>query len=100
MSDGLRSMRRFLTSSSLSLVLSEELPICRDVSEFMEEAGVSVEDVLRFMGEEYTVIYVCNRGEGCGEGFLLGHLTERGVGKVLLRGKEVFGGWDNFRGFT
>ncbi len=100
MSDGLRSVRRFLESNSLSLMLSEELPICREVLEFMGEAGISVEDVLRFMGEEYTVIYVCNQGEGCGDGFLLGHLTGKGVGKVLLRGKEVFGGWDNFRGFT
>lgn len=100
MSDGLRSVRRFLTLNSLSLMLSEELPICRDVSEFMEEVGIGVEDMLRFMGEEYTVIYVCDRGEGCGDGFLLGHLTERGFGKVLLRGREVLGGWDNFKGFT
>ncbi len=99
-SDGLRSVRRFLTSNSLSLILSEELPICRDVSEFMEEMGVSVEDVLRFMGEEYTVIYVCRQGEKCGNGLLLGHLTEKGAGKVLLKGREVLGGWDNFRGFT
>jgi len=100
MSDGLRSVRRFLKLNSLSLMLSEELPICRDVSEFMERANVSLEDVLRFMGEEYTVIYVCHHDEECGDGLLVGYLTEKEVGRVLLREREVLGGWDNFKGFT
>jgi len=99
-SDGLRSVSRFLKLNSLSLTLSEELPICSDVVEFAEETGIEVEDVLRFMGEEYAIIYVCNRGSGCGNGFLLGQLTEGSAGKVLLNGKELLGGWDNFRGFT
>lgn len=99
-SDGLRSVSRFLKLNSLSLTLSEELPICSDVVEFAEETGIEVENVLRFMGEEYAIIYVCSRGNECGDGLLLGHLTDGSVGKVLLKGKELLGGWDNFRGFT
>jgi len=98
-SDGLRSVSRFLKLNSVSLTLSEELPICSDVVEFAEEIGIEVENVLRFMGEEYAVIYVCSRGGECGDGLLLGHLTDGSVGKVLLNGKELLGGWDNFRGF-
>ncbi len=98
-SDGLRSIRRFLRMNSLSLVLTENPPICEDVIELIEELGVSTYDVLKFLGEEYTILYVCREGTSCGDGLLLGSLVDRDIGRVFLNGREVPGGWDNFKGF-
>ncbi len=98
-SDGLRSIRRFLRMNSLSLALTENPPICEDIIELIEELGVNTYDVLRFLGEEYTILYVCREGASCGDGLLLGSLVDRDVGKVFLNEREVPGGWDNFKGF-
>ncbi len=94
-SDGLRSISRLLKLNGLSLELFEDLPICPEVREIMEEHGIGVEDVLAYLGEEFNIAYVPN--EGIKPQYVLGRLVKGGVGVVTLGGRRVTGGWDDFR---
>lgn len=94
-SDGLRSLRRVLKLSNVALRLADELPLCEEVNHFMEETGLRVEEILQYLGEEYLVAY-----SGYSDiGFPLGEITSGNPGSIIYKGKEIAGGWDNFKGF-
>lgn len=97
-SDGLESIRKVLRLNGVGLKLYTEVPICPEVKEFMEEFDVPLEEILAFMGEEYVVVFVPK--DGCpAQGRVLGEVIKEPVGEVVLEGKTLKGGWDNFRGF-
>ncbi len=97
-SDGLRSVRTVI-EGKFDLILEEELPLCPEVSELISHTGVSTEEVLRYLGEEFAIVYTLTEGfKGVNPGLRLGVL-KRGSGRVFYRGREIEGGWDNFRGF-
>ncbi len=97
-SDGLRSIRRMLELNGLSLELSEDLPLCPEVAEVMVDHGISAEEVLRYMGEEFIIAYVPREGVGR-ERNVVGRFVRGAPGVISFRGREVAGGWDNFRGY-
>ena len=96
-SDGLTSLTRFLRELGLDLLIDgSSIPLCPEVREFMDTYRVDVKTVLRFLGEEYVVVFTCSEDV---ERFpKLGRLVEGG-GRVFIDGKEVRGGWDNFLGY-
>ena len=94
-SDGLRSLRRVLKLSNVALRLVDELPLCEEVMRFMEETGLCIEEILQFLGEEYLIAYSGSSDSG----FLLGEIVSGRPGSIIYEGKEIIGGWDNFKGF-
>ncbi len=98
-SDGLSSIRRVLKYHNLDLVINDELPLCREVLEFMEATGITTDDVLKYLGEEYLIAFsVIHESSIKGKYPLLGKLR-RGSGNIIFRGKVLHYGWDNFRGY-
>jgi len=96
-SDGLYSLTKVLRKLRLDLVLSDDLPLCKEVIEFMDEFNVDTLDVLKYLGEEYIIVF--NDPHNSLRRYpILGELKE-GKGNVIYRGKVVRGGWDNFKGF-
>jgi len=96
-SDGLYSLTKVLRRLGLNLVLSDDLPLCKEVTEFMNEFNINVLDILRYLGEEYTIVF--NDPYNSLKHYpILGELRE-GRGDIIYRGRVVRGGWDNFRGF-
>ena len=94
-SDGLRSLLRILKLGGVGLKV-KELPLCSEVIEFMRETRTSVDEIIRYMGEE-MVIFFTSRDE-IEECYELGVISE-GAG-IIIDGKLITeGGWDNFRGF-
>ena len=94
-SDGLRSLLRVLKLSNVGLKV-KELPLCNEVIEFMRETKTSVDEIIRYMGEE-MVIFFTSRDE-VKECYEVGVISE-GAG-IIIDGKLITeGGWDNFKGF-
>ena len=96
-SDGLYSLTKVLRRLRLDLVLSDDLPLCKEVIEFMNEFNVDTLDILKYLGEEYIIVF--NDPHNSLRHYpILGELRE-GKGNIIYKGKVVRGGWDNFKGF-
>ncbi len=95
-SDGLYSITKVIRRLGLDLILNEDLPICDEVFEFMRRFGIDLNDVLRYLGEEYTIVFSF---EGKLSGYPVLGTLRKGKGRVFYGGKQLVGGWDNFRGF-
>ncbi|MCD6323987.1 MAG: hypothetical protein J7L55_02620 [Desulfurococcales archaeon] len=93
-SDGLESLRRVLRINGVGLRLHDELPFCSEVADIMEEAELSPEEILYFLGEEFIVAYT-----GPGGAVLLGEIIDTHPGQIIYKGKVLSGGWDNFIGY-
>ncbi len=94
-SDGLRSILRILKLNNVGLKV-KELPLCDEVTEFMQETKVTVKEIVKYMGEEVVIFFTSSENiSGCYE---LGVITED-TG-IVINGEHITeGGWDNFRGF-
>ncbi|MCD6428847.1 MAG: hypothetical protein J7L12_04455 [Desulfurococcales archaeon] len=94
-SDGLRSILRILKLSNVALKV-KELPLCNEVIEFMRETKTSVDEIIRYMGEEMVIFFTSkDEVKECCE---VGVISE-GAG-IIIDGKLITeGGWDNFKGF-
>lgn len=99
-SDGLASISKVLSVLGLDLILNTEIPLCKEVKEFMEYFNVSIYDVLKYLGEEYVIAFTVKEGHlhSLNNYPLLGKLV-RGNGRIIYKGKEVRFGWDNFKGY-
>ncbi len=97
-SDGLESLRKVLRLNGVGLKLYKQVPICPEVREFMEMFGVSLKEILAFMGEEYVIVFV-PKDECPAQCHVIGEVIEEPAGEVVLEGRALEGGWDNFRGF-
>ncbi len=97
-SDGLISVTKILKSLGLDLVLNDELPLCKEVRDFMEYFNISIEEIIKYLGEEYVIAFSLKEGVSIKEYPVLGKLV-RGSGKVVFEGRVLRCGWDNFRGY-
>ena len=94
-SDGLRSLKRVLELSNVALRLTDDLPLCNEVKHFIRDAGLNVNEVLKYLGEEYVIAYTGSANNG----LLLGEVVDGEPGAIIYRGERIAGGWDNFKGF-
>ncbi|MGC8564624.1 MAG: thiamine-phosphate kinase [Fervidicoccaceae archaeon] len=105
-SDGLvKTLKAMAEGSKVSIEL-EKLPVTKQTRKILRMHGVDVEHAVLFGGEEYEVVFTSSEDENevmgsCGEKGIrcmkIGKVL-RGRGKVYFRGKELVGGWDQFRG--
>ncbi len=95
-SDGLASVSRLLELNKVGLVI-DEVPLCDICLEFAKEARVDLEDFIRYLGEEFRVVFAVSDGSSTGDYLRLGRTVEGGG--ISIGGGKVTYGWEHFRGF-
>lgn len=96
-SDGLESLRNVLRTNGVAMKLREE-GVCKEVLDISEQYSVSLERVLRYMGEEYSIAIFTDL-EMPEDYALIGEVIEGPSGLIYLEERELRGGWDNLRGW-
>jgi len=95
-SDGLTSVSRFLELNNVGLLI-DEIPLCDECLEFAKEVGVDVMDLIRFLGEEFRIVFTVGEG-GLSSNYLRLGTVVSGDG-IVVNGRKVDFGWEYFRGF-
>lgn len=95
-SDGLTSVSRLLELNNVGLLI-DEIPLCDECLEFAEEVKVGVKDFIKFLGEEFRIVFTVGEG-GLSSNYLRLGTVVSGSG-ILLKGEKVDFGWEYFRGF-
>jgi thiamine monophosphate kinase len=72
-----------------------EFPLCYEVEEFMREERLDILDVIRYLGEEYSILFASSDEQKYN---VLGTIVQ-GEGITFRKAKIMAGGWDNFKGF-
>lgn len=96
-SDGLESLRNVLRINNVAMKLHEE-SVCREVTNVLEQYSISLEKILRYMGEEYSIVIFTDL-DMPKDYVLIGEVVEGFPGRIYLREQELRGGWDNLRGW-
>lgn len=95
-SDGITSISRMAVMNRLGIAI-DSLPLCDECLEFMRENKIDEEEVLRYLGEEYHIVFAVTDAELPGNYRLFGRVVSKEG--VFYRGKQINYGWEYFKGF-
>lgn len=95
-SDGLASISRVLELNSVGLVI-DEFPLCDRCLEFAGEVGVDEFDFIKFLGEEFQIVFTLDHISAYNKYVRLGTIVS-GAG-ITIKGRKVDFGWEYFKGY-
>jgi len=95
-SDGLTSVNRLLELNNVGLLI-DEIPLCDECLEFAKEVRVDVKDFMRYLGEEFRIVFTVGEG-GLSSNYIRLGTVVSGSG-IVVSGERVGFGWEYFKGF-
>ncbi|MCS7108546.1 MAG: thiamine-phosphate kinase [Sulfolobales archaeon] len=95
-SDGLASISRVLSLSNVGLEI-DEFPLCSKCVEFAEELNIDLSNFIKFLGEEFQIVFTFGDGLIDPRYPRLGRIV-KGNG-IVIKGEKVDFGWEYFRGY-
>jgi len=95
-SDGLTSVSRLLELNNVGLLI-DEIPLCDECLEFAKEVRVDVKDFMRYLGEEFRIVFTVGEG-GLSSNYIRLGTVVSGSG-IVVSGERVGFGWEYFKGF-
>ncbi|MEM4519643.1 MAG: thiamine-phosphate kinase [Sulfolobales archaeon] len=95
-SDGLASISRILELANVGLEIND-FPLCERCIEFAKEVDIDVFSLIRFLGEEFQIVFTSSEDFIANKYLRLGKVT-KDVG-ISIKGRKVDFGWEYFKGY-